>query len=201
VTRDSDPEFDAVAAATELDEALGESAATPRNGDKADRYVAMLEAEIEQLHAVLEQKDKLLAQASARADKAHAEIDAARRRLAADSDRELEQRTRTLLRGFLDVMDDLDRAIEATRKLEHNPEVLAGIELVRRQLLAHLGQLGVAHVPALGEPFDAHRHEAMSVVQVTEPAQDGRVVAVLREGYSVRDEILRPAGVAVGKHS
>ena len=201
MTRDSDPEFDAVAAATELDEALGEGTAAERTGDRADRYVAMLEAEIEQLHAVLDQKDRLLEQASARADQAHAEIDAARRRLAADSDRELEQRTRTLLRGFLDVVDDLDRAIEATRKLEHNPEVLAGVELVRRQLLARLGQLGVTHEPALGEPFDAHRHEAMALVPVTDAAQDGRVVAVLREGYSLREDILRPAGVAVGKRA
>jgi molecular chaperone GrpE len=201
VTRDSDPEFDAVAAASELDEALDEAAAAPRTGDQADRYVALLEAEIEQLHAVLQHKDRLLEQASARADRAHDEIEAAGRRLAAESDRELEQRTRTLLRGFLDVVDDLDRAIAATRKLEHNPEVLAGIELVRRQLLAHLGQLGVAHVPALGEPFDAHRHEAMALVPVTDAAQDGHVVAVLREGYSVGEDTLRPAGVAVGKRA
>ncbi len=190
-----------MAAASELDEALDEAAAAPRTGDQADRYVALLEAEIEQLHAVLQHKDRLLEQASARADRAHDEIEAAGRRLAAESDRELEQRTRTLLRGFLDVVDDLDRAIAATRKLEHNPEVLAGIELVRRQLLAHLGQLGVAHVPALGEPFDAHRHEAMALVPVTDAAQDGHVVAVLREGYSVGEDTLRPAGVAVGKRA
>jgi molecular chaperone GrpE (heat shock protein) len=103
---------------------------------------------------------------------------AARRRLAADADRELEQRTRNPLRGFLDVVDDLDRAIEATRKLQHDPEALAGVELVRRERLVHLGQLGV-----------------------TDAAQVGRVVAVLREGYSVADDILRPAGVAVGERS
>lgn len=200
VTREADPEFDALAAAAELDEALGEAAA-PRPGDKGDRYVAMLEAEIEQLHALLAQKDKLLEQAGARADQAHAEIEAARRRLAADSDREVEQRTRSLLTGFLDVVDDLDRAIEATRKVGHDPEVLAGVELVRRQLLARLGRFGVAHVPALGEAFDAHHHEAMAVVPVTDAAQDGRVVAVLREGYSIGEDVLRPAGVAVGKRS
>jgi molecular chaperone GrpE len=199
VTRDADPEFDAVAAAAELDEVLEGTA--PRTGDKADRYVAMLEAEIEQLHALLAQKDKLLEQAGARADQAHAEIEAARRRLAAESDREVEQRTRNLLTAFLDVVDDLDRAIEATRKVGHAPEVLAGVELVRRRLLAHLGRFGVAHVPALGEPFEPRFHEAMAVVPVTDASQDGRVVAVLREGYSVGDDMLRAAGVAVGKHS
>lgn len=191
-----------MAAVAELDEALGQAAAAaPRTGAEADRYVALLEAEIGQLQALLAQKDQLIERANARADQAHEEIEAARRRLAIDSDRELEQRTRALLRGFLDVVDDLDRAIEAARKQEHNPEVVAGVELVRRELLAHLHQLGVAHVPALGEPFDAHRHEAMAVVPVTDAAQDGRVVGVIREGYSVGEDVLRPAGVAVGKRS
>lgn len=200
MTRDPDPAFDAVAAAAELEAALGEGAGQ-RSGEPSDGYVAILEAEIAELHALLEQKDKLLEGATARADRADAEIAAARRRLAADSARQLEQRTRGLLGGFLDVVDDLDRAIEVTRTLEHNPDVLAGIELVRRELLTHLGQLGVAHVPALGEPFDARRHEAMAVVPVTEAARDGRVVAVMREGYSIGEDTLRPAGVAVGKLS
>jgi molecular chaperone GrpE len=199
VTRDPEPEFDAVAAAAELEEAMNEGA--DASADRAAPYVGMLEAEIEQLNALLAQKDELLRRASPRADPAHAEIEAARNRLAADSDRELERRTRTLLGGFLEVMDDLDRAIDATRKLEHNPEVLAGIELVRRQLLAHLGQLGVVHVPSLGEPFDARRHEAMALVPVSEVAEDGHVVGVLREGYSIGDDTLRPAGVAVGRLS
>lgn len=189
-----------MAAAAELEEALGEGGAAPAGGEQPDRYVAMLEAEIAELHQLLAQKDELLRRANQRADQAHADIEAARRRLAADAERELEQRTRALLHGFLEVVDDLDRAIAATRKLDGNPEVVAGIELVRRELIAHLGQLGVAHVPALGEPFDPHRHEAMALVPVTDARQDGRVVSVLREGYSVGEEVLRPAGVAVGKH-
>lgn len=201
MTRDPDPAFDAVAAAAELDEALGEGAPTSSTGDPSEGYVAILESEIAELHALLAQKDQLLQRAAARSDGADAEIAAARRRLAADSARELEQRTRGLLGGFLDVVDDLDRAIEVTRTLEHNPDVLAGIELVRRRLLNHLAQLGVAHVPALGEPFDARRHEAMAVVPVTDAARDGRVVAVMREGYSIGEDTLRPAGVAVGKLS
>jgi molecular chaperone GrpE len=201
VTRDPDPEFDAVAAAAELEEALGDGPPAPRPGEPShgDSYIAILEAEIEQLTSLVAQKDELLRRASQRADQAHAEVEAARRRLAAESARELEQRTRKTLHGFLEVMDDLDRAIEATRKLEHNPEVLAGIELVRRELLVHLNHLGVAHAPALGERFDPGRHEAMALVPVADPAQDGRVVGVTREGYSIGQDTLRPAGVAVGK--
>jgi molecular chaperone GrpE len=52
---------------------------------------------------------------------------------------------------------------------------------------------------ALGERFDADRHDAVSLAPVQNPAQDGLVVAVVKEGYAIGDEILRPASVVVGK--
>lgn len=191
---DRNAEFDAVAAAKELDDAQ------PVSGDGGgNAYVAMLEREIEQLNNLLAQKDELIRRADQRADQAHREIEAARHRLTVESAKELEQRSRKLMVGFLEVMDDLDRAIESTKNMEHNPDVLAGIELVRRELLTYLEQLGVEHIPSMGEKFDPERHEAMSLVSVADPKQDGRIVGVMREGYSIGGDILRPAGVAVGK--
>jgi molecular chaperone GrpE len=197
VPADEDPDFDAVAAVKELEDALG--AASPVVAPRDDEYDAVLEAEIEQLTSLLAQKDELLRRADQRADQAHAEIAAVRRRLEAEASRELERKSRELVTSFLFVVDDLDRAIAAAKQHEHSPDVIAGIELVRRELLGRLGQLGVAHAPALGEPFDPVRHEAMALVPVSDPAQDGRVVGVIREGYTIHDDTLRPAGVAVGK--
>jgi molecular chaperone GrpE len=188
----SDPDFDAVAAAKELDDLLGDRA-------NDDTYVASLEAEISELNALLAKKDAELAAASKRADAAHAEIEAAGKRLASASAKELEQRTKKLLESFLPVVDDLDRGIAAARNVAESADVVTGLELVRRSMLTRLGQLGVTHAPALGEPFDPQRHDAIALVPVTDPAQDGRVIDVMREGYLLGDEVLRPAGVAVGK--
>lgn len=194
---DPDPEtFDAVAAAKELDDLLG-APSTAAQGD----YVAGLEAEIEELNALVAQKEALLQKANERAERAHAEIEAAGRRIAAASAKELEHRTRKLLEGLLSVVDDLDRGIAAARKHAESADVVTGLELVRRGLLSRLGESGVAHAPALGEVFDPRRHDAVALVPVGDPAQDGRVVDVLREGYSIGDDLLRPASVAVGKRS
>jgi len=192
---DPDPTFDAVAAAKELDDLLAQPSSSSANDD----YIAGLEGEIEALNAEIAKKDVLLARANERADHAHAEIEAAGKRLAAASAKELEQRTRRLLDSFLPVVDDLDRAITAAKKHVDSADVAEGLDLVRRSLLARLGQFGVRHDPALGEPFDPRRHEAMSLVPVNDPAQDGRVVGVMREGYLIGDDTLRPAGVAVGR--
>jgi molecular chaperone GrpE len=187
-----DPDFDAVAAAKELDDLLGD-----RSSD--DSYVASLEAEVSELNALLAKKEAELAAANKRADAAHAEIEAAGTRLASASAKELEQRTRKLLESFLPVVDDLDRGIAAAKSVAESADVVAGLELVRRSMLTRLGQLGVTHAPARGERFDPQHHKTITLIPVTDAAQDGRVIDVMREGYLIGDEVLRPAGVAVGK--
>ena len=183
----ADPEeFDAIAAAKELDDMLGRSGAADGN------YVAALESELAALHTEL-------ARANQRADQAHAEIDAASRRISGAAAKELEQRARKLLEGFLPVLDDLDRGIRAARTHAESADVVDGLELIRRSMLARFGAFGVVHAPALGARFDPERHEAIALVPVASPEQDGRVIDVMREGYLIGDATLRPAGVAVGK--
>ena len=188
-----DSEFDAVAAAKELDDLLAGSGVD--SGDD----VMKLESEILELTALLDKKNAELVRANQRADQAHAEIEAAGKRIANASAKELEQRTRKLLETFLPVIDDLDRGIASARKHVESADVVEGLELVRRSLMTRLGAFGVAHAPALGLPFDPVRHEAIALVPVADPAQDGRVIDVMREGYSIGDDTLRAAGVAVGR--
>ena len=175
-------------------------AAAPSPAQSED-YIAGLEREIEELNALVAKKEELLAKANARADQAHAEIEAAGKRIAAASAKELEQRTRKLLEAFLPVVDDLERGIVTAKQHSESADVVAGLELVRRSMLTRLAQFGVTHVPALGEPFDPQRHDAIALVPVTDPAQDGRVIDVMREGYLIGEETLRPASVAVGKRA
>ena len=193
------PEFDAVAAAKELDDILDESSSS--GGAPNDGYIASIEAEIEELNALVAQKEALLESANARAEQAHAEIEAAGKRLESAAAKELEQRTRKLLESFLPVIDDLDRAIAAAKTHAESADVVAGLDLVRRSMLTRLGQFGVTAAPALGEVFDPQRHEAIAMVPVTDAAQDGRVIDVMREGYLIGGDTLRPAGVAVGKRT
>jgi molecular chaperone GrpE len=165
------PDFDAVAAAKELDDLLGDARPADESAAEQSEYIANLEAEIE----------------------------AATKRIASASAKDLEQRTRKILEGFLPIVDDLERGIAAARQHAESADVVEGLELVRRSMLSRLGQFGVTHLPALGETFDPQRHDAVALVPVTDPAQDGRVIDVMREGYLIGDETLRPASVAVGR--
>jgi molecular chaperone GrpE len=114
--------------------------------------------------------------------------------------RDVERGRRAVIADLLDVLDNLDRAIAAARETPSSSDtLLRGVELVRDQFLAKLEALGVSRVDAVGQPFDATVHDAVSMAPVAEAAQDGVVIAVAKEGYAIGDELLRPATVVVGR--
>ena len=115
--------------------------------------------------------------------------------------KDVERGRRALLVELLEVVDNLDRAIDAARETGAGDTLLQGVELVQQQFLATLEGFGVTRVAALGRPFDPARHEAITTVPVTDPAKDHTVVGIVKHGYAVGDEVLRPALVAVGQLS
>lgn len=191
---DDTSDFDAVNAAEELDEVLGQEEAP-----NADAYIQTLESEIEGLTNLLNQKEVLLARTEAREREHAEEVERIKKRLQTESNQVVEKRVADMLSELLDLGDDLGRAILAAREMKHNPAVVEGIELVRQSFGKRLVKLGVSRIMALGSPFDPNLHEAVSVLPVDDPAQDGVVMAVMNEGFILNDKVLRPARVAVGK--
>jgi len=166
---------------------------TEDGGARKPTYVEELERRLADQAAQLQEA---LADRRRSAD----EFDQVKVRLRRDSAREVERAKRGVLAELLEVLDNLDRAITAAREsASASDPLLKGVELVRDQFLAKLGAFGVTRVPARGEPFDARRHEAITTAPVSDPLQDGLVIDVVREGYAMGDELLRPASVVVGK--
>ena len=126
------------------------------------------------------------------------EFEQVKARIRRDVGREVERSRRTMLADLLEVIDNLDRAIASAGDPAGVATLGRGVELVREQFLAKLAAYGVAKVPAEGQPFDAQRHEAVTTTAVSSPDADGLVLAVLKEGYAIGDELLRPAAVVVG---
>ena len=157
-------------------------------------YVAELEKQ-------LEEKDALLRDYAARYKKTSEEFEQTRVRLRREVTKDVERETRRVLAAFLDVVDNLDRAITAARSAEQATGLIDGVEMVRQQFLTTLEAHGVRPIDAAGAPFDPKVHDAVSTVEVEDANQVDRVVDVVKPGYSVADEVLRPATVTVGKAS
>ncbi|WP_428264425.1 nucleotide exchange factor GrpE [Haliangium sp.] len=162
-----------------------------------NREAEGLREEVARLTRLLAERDHQARLAATQAHYGAEEVERAKTRLRRDAEREIERTKRGMLNGFLEVLDDLDRALEAARQATADEAVVEGVTLVRRRFLAKLGELDVTHAPAMGELFDPACHEAVSAVPVG-AAEVGRVVAVVREGYRIGEQVLRPAWVAVG---
>ena len=155
---------------------------------------------LEELEQQLAEKDKAIQAHAQRFRDSAAEFEQVRARLRRDVDKEIDRARRALLNDLLDVADNLDRAIAAgSSAAPGDPALLKGVELVRDLFLSKLASYQVVRFDDTGAPFDPRRHEAISIVPVTDPALDDRVVSVIRPGYGIGDDVLRPATVAVGR--
>ncbi len=152
---------------------------------------------IEELETTIATKDRELQDLLGRYRGAVDEFDQARARLRKEVTKDVERGRRAMLVSFLEVLDNLDRALEAAA--DRQDGFVQGVSLVRQQFLSTLAGFGVERIDPLGQPFDPVRHEAASTVAASEAAPDGHVCGVIRPGYLIADEVLRPAMVAVAR--
>lgn len=114
---------------------------------------------------------------------------------------ELEEARRTvkfgLLTRFLSVADDLSRAVDSVPN-DSDQNWSEGILLVLRNLENIFEMEGVKKLEALGVQFDPYLHEAL-LYEENEDANEGEIITVIQEGYSINDRILRPSRVVVAQ--
>jgi molecular chaperone GrpE len=99
----------------------------------------------------------------------------------------------SILLDFLPTIDELDLAIAAATW-----ETEEGLQIIRDNLINRLKKHGVEQVESLGQPFNPHVHEGVSVME-TEEFEEGIVMSVTSEGFIMDGFLLRPARVVVSK--
>lgn len=102
-----------------------------------------------------------------------------------------------LLKSFIPVVDDFDKALANEPQSEETQALYQGVKMVRDELLKVLNNAGVERIEVeVGDAFDPHRHEAL-MQQPVEGVEGGRVAAMMQPGYVYGDRTLRAAKVAV----
>lgn len=104
----------------------------------------------------------------------------------------------SIFKRFLDVLDDLDRALKNKPQEGDMAAWSSGIELVYRKFLSILEAEGVTVMQAQGEFFDPNLHEAISQ-EDNDHYESGQIIEVVKNGYMMGDKVLRPALVRVAK--
>jgi molecular chaperone GrpE len=115
-------------------------------------------------------------------------------------ERKYEQRREALLLKFIDVLDNLDRALEAAQTSYAGESLVEGMILVRTHLLQTLQDEGLERIPVLGLAFDPTYSESVGTQPVADIEQHHMVVKELLRGYRINGRVARPSRVVIGVH-
>ena len=141
-------------------------------------------------------EDESLAEWRDRALRLQAEIDNFRKRQKRLAEERIREDRERLLRAFLSVSDDLERALESDGT--DAARLREGVDLTRQGLMRLLDQEGVEPIIALGEPFDPEYHEGVATIPHERVGVEPNTVAkVVETGYRYEGRLLRPARVIV----
>ncbi|HET6616415.1 MAG TPA: nucleotide exchange factor GrpE [Gemmatimonadota bacterium] len=126
-----------------------------------------------------------------------AEFDNYRKREARERSAAWARAKADLVQKLLGALDDLQRVAHFDPERTSAAAIFDGVSLVERKLSETLRREGLTRIGETGEPFDPHRHEAISTLPAPSPEQDGTVAAVAIPGYEFGSQLLRPAQVQV----
>jgi molecular chaperone GrpE len=166
------------------------------------------QASLQQVQAELDDLSRSDAQAEGewqeRYQRLQAETENYRRRLEQRAAAEVTQQRHQILADMLALADHLEMALQhLDRQAEQSPlgvetgeNFRQNIEATLRSFLETLKKYGVQPVAAMGQPFDPELHEALGRVANPDVPED-HVAVVVRTGYQVDDQLLRPARVLV----
>lgn len=181
-------------------EAKADSAKASDAGKTEDEAEARDAAEfIKKLAETAEAVEQLTAKldaATKQYTRLQADFDNYRRRTREEQARLSTTVTGDVLKKFLPVLDNIDRALAHMEKDKNAGPYLEGFNLLKKGLEKVLADFGVKEMDAQGKAFDPHFHEALMEIQSDDVDKD-TVSAVLQKGYMMGDAVLRPAKVQV----
>jgi molecular chaperone GrpE len=153
-------------------------------------YVEELQARMQETERRFEEKKRQMQD----------EIAKIRTRLEADLERRVEAERQRFVEPFLDILDNLERALAVADAGGGADGLHEGVHLTASLFRQRLAVHGIEPLTVLDQPFDPNVSEAIGVVEVDDPDKDGVVLDELRRGYRSGDRVLRPARVRVGHH-
>lgn len=121
-----------------------------------------------------------------------------KKRIEREQSQAYQQAVANVIRRYLEIQDDLERALK-NRPQEGDGAIWAeGIELIYRKLASFLEAEGVKVMQVEGQFFDPNLHEAIAMEESSEH-ESGQIIEVVKQGYLIGERVLRPAQVKVAK--
>jgi molecular chaperone GrpE len=182
--------------------AVDETSSIPPGDEGVETPGVQAEPHQEDLAAQLEARIRELeAQVKAEREgalRAAADLDNYRKRAQRDLQEGVRFANERLIKDFLPVVDNLERALGHGSSTRDWASLEQGLQMTRKQFEDTLGRHGARPITAVGQPFDPNQHEAMGTTESTAVPPNTVVSEILR-GWTLNDRLVRPALVSVAR--
>ena len=152
---------------------------------------------VERLKQEAEEKDKRLREYIAAYKEKSGEDDEFRKRLEKDNDVRLDQFKANLFSRLIPILDNLNRAIQATSSNKDFEVLHQGMEMVAKQFARELKNNEVQKIDTQNRKFNPQTDEVVMTEETTDPEQDNTIVEELEPGYIFKDKLIKAAKVKV----
>jgi molecular chaperone GrpE len=179
-----------------LQQERAESGDHPRKKHRAtrkdlEREVEKLSEELDRVRTDLEDtKDKFL--------RSLADFDNYRKRVAREKEQLQRCASEELIKRLLEVIDNIERALEVAGQTHDFEGFKKGIELIYVHIKDVLSREGLCPIQCLGKDFDPNYHEAVMAIE-KEGQESEKVVEEIQRGYLLDGRVIRPSKVVVSK--
>jgi len=130
--------------------------------------------------------------------RSQADFDNFRKRAAREKEDAIKYANASFLDRLIPILDSFELGLNAARTSAADSPIIAGMDMVAKQLSDFLTASGAEPVNAEGQPFDPNVHEAVAQEE-SATVPEGTVIRQLRKGFKLRDRLLRAAMVVVSK--
>ena len=151
--------------------------------------------ELAKLKKDLEEKDEEIIELKSHIQRLQADFDNFRKQNDKQKQDLIRFANEGLIVKFLDVYEDMERALENSTNEE---ELREGLELIYSKMKNTLEKEGVEEIPAVGEKFDPFKHEALLTVDSPDH-ENNEIVDELMKGYTLKDKVIKYSKVRVCK--
>ena len=127
-----------------------------------------------------------------------AEFDNFRKRTIKEKMELVERGCESAWKAVLPILDDMERAVEASKKSDDIEALRQGEELVMKKFESVFQSANITAIDCVGKPFNEEEQEAVARFAAGEDKR-GLVIDCVQRGYKLGDHILRYAKVVVGE--
>ena len=156
------------------------------------------EDELSMFNKRLKEKEAEIAENNAKFQRLQADFTNYKKRVEKEKSEIFLYASEKLACELLEIIDNLERAVEQKQESTDNDVLRKGIELVLRKMKETFTRHNIKEIDAMGKPFDSNLHHAVMQEEESD-VEANMVIAVLQKGYTINGKVIRPSMVKVSK--